>query len=70
MVKFGLKTGITIRSSAVWQGTFPTGLLAVGPCVCMYLLLFIIWAARVKYNKNKRKNASFLYQLRDTKLML
>ena len=43
MVKFGLKAGRTVRSSAVWQGTSPTGLLVVDPCVGMCLLLFIIW---------------------------
>ena len=46
MVKFGLKAGRTVRSSAVWQGTSPTGLLVVDPCVGMCLLLFIIWVGQ------------------------
>ena len=46
MLKFGLKAGRTVLSSAVWQGTSPTGLVAVVPCIGMYLLLFIIWVGQ------------------------
>ena len=39
MVKFGLKAGRTVRSSAVCQGTSPSGLLEGGLAVYVFTVI-------------------------------